>query len=42
MTSPFLWLDNNVPEAVAFYTSVFPMLASDGSSISIGFLRRVG
>jgi predicted 3-demethylubiquinone-9 3-methyltransferase (glyoxalase superfamily) len=26
MTSitPFLWLDNNVPEAVAFYTSVFP------------------
>src|SRR5260370_11521992 len=26
MTSitPFLWLDNNVPEAVAFYKSVFP------------------
>ena len=26
MTSitPFLWLDNNVREAVAFYTSVFP------------------
>jgi predicted 3-demethylubiquinone-9 3-methyltransferase (glyoxalase superfamily) len=26
MTSitPFLWLDKNVPEAVAFYTSVFP------------------
>ena len=26
MTSitPFLWFDNNVPEAVAFYTSVFP------------------
>ena len=26
MTSitPFLWLDNKVPEAVAFYTSVFP------------------
>ena len=26
MTSitPFIWLDNNVPEAVAFYTSVFP------------------
>jgi len=26
MTSitPFLWLDNNVAEAVAFYTSVFP------------------
>ena len=22
--TPFLWLDNNVPEAVAFYTSVFP------------------
>ena len=26
MTSitPFLWFDNNVPEAVAFYKSVFP------------------
>jgi predicted 3-demethylubiquinone-9 3-methyltransferase (glyoxalase superfamily) len=26
MTSitPFLWFDNNVPQAVAFYTSVFP------------------
>ena len=26
MTSitPFLWFDNNVPEAVAFYQSVFP------------------
>jgi predicted 3-demethylubiquinone-9 3-methyltransferase (glyoxalase superfamily) len=26
MTSitPFFWLDNNVPEAVAFYKSVFP------------------
>jgi len=22
--TPFLWLDNTVPEAVAFYTSVFP------------------
>ena len=22
--TPFLWFDNNVPEAVAFYTSVFP------------------
>ncbi|MBI3700926.1 MAG: VOC family protein [Afipia sp.] len=22
--TPFLWLDNNVPEAVAFYESVFP------------------
>ena len=26
MTSitPFLWFDNNVPQAVAFYKSVFP------------------
>jgi len=22
--TPFLWFDNNVPEAVAFYKSVFP------------------
>src|ERR1700753_129343 len=23
-STPFLWFDNNVPEAVAFYKSVFP------------------
>jgi predicted 3-demethylubiquinone-9 3-methyltransferase (glyoxalase superfamily) len=36
MTSitPFLWLDNNVPEAVAFYKSVFPNARAADSGAS--------
>ena len=37
MTSitPFLWFDNNVPEAVAFYKSVFPNAKESKPSMTL-------
>ena len=43
MTSitPFLWFDNNVPEAVAFYKSVFPNARCEKSVGIVADLRKV-